>query len=345
MSNVLEVAHNMQVAGQMLGACLVRNIPAFLWGPAGIGKSSLVDDTTAALGWGLVDITLSTMDPTDLQGQGYIVDGALRWAKPSWLVELEAFGDAPTTLFIDEMNAGTSPAMLAAALKLILNRRAGSHRLPAQCRIVAAGNRAQDRAAVTRTTGPMNNRFSHIPCGPDGNAWQLWANRHNIEPVLCAFLKFQEKRGKPALHVPGEGGDVAWPSPRSWVQAAKFIDEPESLRVHLFASQVGMAHAAEFEGFVKLHKSLPSMDAILADPRGAALPQKHATAYAISAALSRKADRSNFGAVITYAERIGSALSREFETVAVVEAVKRDPGLKETAAYVAWAVRNADALN
>lgn len=344
MSHALEIGHNMQIAGQMLRACLMRNIPAFLWGPAGIGKSSLVDDTAAALGWGEVDITLSTMDPTDLQGQGYIVDGALRWAKPSWLVELEAFGDTPTILFIDEMNAGTSPAMLAAALKLILNRRAGSHRLPVQCRIVAAGNRAQDRAAVTRTTGPMNNRFSHIPCAPDLKAWQVWANAHNIDPILCAYLNWQEKRGKSVLHVPGEGGEVAWPSPRSNVQAIRFVDEPESIRLHLFASQIGMAHAAELEGFVKLHKSLPSLDSIIANPTGAPLPQDHATAYAISAALSRKADRSNFGAVIVYAERIGSALSREFETVAVMEAVKRDASLKETAAYVAWAVRNADAL-
>lgn len=344
MSNALEIGHNMQTAAAMLRACLMRNIPAFLWGPAGIGKSSMVDDETSAIGWGEVNITLSTMDPTDLQGQGYIHKGALLWAKPSWLVELESFGNIPTVLFIDEMNAGTSPAMLAAALKLILNRCAGSHVLPAQCRIVAAGNRAQDRAAVTRTTGPMNNRFSHISCSPDLKAWQAWANVHNVPPILCAWLNFMEKRGRPALHQPGEGGEVAWPSPRSLVQAIKFLDEPEAIRVHLFASQIGMAFAAELEGFVKLHASLPSVEAIIADPRGAALPQDVSMAYAIASAISRKADRSNFAAIITYATRIGAALSREFETVAVVEAVKRDASLKETEAYVAWAVRNADAL-
>ena len=344
MSHALEIGHNMQTAAAMLRACVARNIPAFMWGPAGIGKSSLVVALGANLGWHVEDITLSTMDPTDLQGQGYVDGGALHWAKPTWLMNLEAQGDAESILFIDEMNAGTSPAMLAAALKLVLNRRAGSHPLPPKCRIVAAGNRAQDRAAVTRTTGPMNNRFSHIACVPDLAAWQAWANANAVEPLLCAFLNFQNSRGVAALHVPGDGGAVAWASPRSWVQAAKFIDEPKATRVHLFASQVGDALAAEFEGFIELFKALPSLESIIADPLNAKLPHDAATAYAISAALSRKATRGNFAAIVDYAQRIGAAISREFETVAVLEAVKRDASLKESGAYTAWAVRNADSL-
>lgn len=341
MSNILETGHNMQVAGQMLRACLKRDVATFMWGPPGIGKTALLEQVGADLGWPVVEETLATMDPTDIRGMGHLLDGKLNWAKPDFLDELESYGDRPTILFIDEMNAGVSQALLAASLKLIWKRKAGKHPLPLQCRIVAAGNRLTDRAAVTKTTGPMNNRFSHISIAPDLKAWQTWANENAIEPMLCAYLNWQESRGNP-VYGTEDANALAFQTFRSWVQAAKFVDEPEAIRVHLFASQVGPAQAAEFEGFIKLFRALPSIDSILADPASARLPNDIATAFAISSALSRRATRQNFAAVIEYAERVGTAVSREFETVAVLDATKRDETLKETQAYTAWAVRNAD---
>src|ERR1700761_2790156 len=65
MSNGFENGHNMKVAAKMLRACLMRNVPVFLWGPPGVGKSTMTEDVGQSMpngeglqdGWPVVDIT------------------------------------------------------------------------------------------------------------------------------------------------------------------------------------------------------------------------------------------------------------------------------------------------
>ena len=45
--------------------------PIFLWGAPGVGKSDVVRQTAADLGYELRDKRLSTMDPTMMQGDRY----------------------------------------------------------------------------------------------------------------------------------------------------------------------------------------------------------------------------------------------------------------------------------
>lgn len=341
----------------MLLACIRKNKPAALWGPPGVGKTDLGDAIRVELSCHLEDLTLSTLDPTDLQGQGIINGDSVVWAKPSWLKTLEAHASEPLSiLFIDEINAGTSPAMLAACLKLILNRKAGPHKLPANVRIIVAGNLRIHRAQVQEFSTAMNNRFGHFGVVPDLGAWQAWAKDAGVSPILCAYLNWQAKRGNNVLHVMDDPTAKAFPTPRSWVAAADFFDEPESIRQALIASQVGMGQAVEVCNFMKVWQSLPSPESIIADPNGAAIPNEPALLYALSSAVSRHATRNNFDAVATYARRLGDMGHREFETVLITEAVRRvdkaiEEGkataaddLKQTQGYVQWSLRNAATL-
>lgn len=51
--------------------CFNSDISVFLWGPPGIGKSSIIRQIGNKLGMNVVDIRLSQMEPTDLRGIPY----------------------------------------------------------------------------------------------------------------------------------------------------------------------------------------------------------------------------------------------------------------------------------
>lgn len=57
-----------------LHAAAVANIPLFLWGPPGVGKSALAQMLATAMGVAFVDIRLSQMDPTDVRGMPFKVE-------------------------------------------------------------------------------------------------------------------------------------------------------------------------------------------------------------------------------------------------------------------------------
>lgn len=322
-----------------LGAALDADIPVFLWGAPGIGKSAAPAAVAKARAAACFDIRLSMFDPVDLRGLPAIVDGRTVWLRPGiWPVD----ETAESILFFDEMDRA-SPAVLSAAMQIVLDRRIGEHALPSTVRIVAAGNGKTDRTGTNRMPSALANRFCHIDVEPDAAAWATWAAGAGIDPALVAFIRF-----RPALlHASTmadagmpEGDGRAYPSPRAWAAINRVMNQPDMIRHALAKGLVGEGPAAEFEGFVRIMRGLPNLDSVLADPAGAMVPQDPATRYAMAAALARKATDSNFAAVLAYVARLG----REFEVMAAVDATKRAPALIESAPYVAWAVRNAAVL-
>jgi midasin (ATPase involved in ribosome maturation) len=56
-----------------------------LWGPPGIGKSSIVADVAKQHELRLVDLRLSQLAPTDLRGLPVAENGVSRWFPPEFL--------------------------------------------------------------------------------------------------------------------------------------------------------------------------------------------------------------------------------------------------------------------
>ena len=71
---------------EVLGPLLDSRWPIFLWGPPGVGKSSIVYQVVESRGWKLMDVRASLLDPTDLRGIPYVENGQANWAPPSFLV-------------------------------------------------------------------------------------------------------------------------------------------------------------------------------------------------------------------------------------------------------------------
>jgi hypothetical protein len=61
------------IEGALLAASIAQ-IPTFVWGPPGVGKSSILQQIATRLGIAFIDVRLSQMDPTDVRGMPYKIE-------------------------------------------------------------------------------------------------------------------------------------------------------------------------------------------------------------------------------------------------------------------------------
>lgn len=245
-----------------------------IWGPPGVGKSSIVAQVADKHELELIDLRLSQLAPTDLRGLP-VADGQVsRWLPPEFL---------PTggrgILFLDELNMAP-PAIQGIAQQLILDRQVGNYTVPGDWFVWAAGNRKEDRAAVFDMPAPLANRFLHYQVEPHFESFRSWAGGHGIHEQVLAFLSFRPT----LLHKP-DAKNPAWPSSRSWELAS----ELHSLGMAVDAA-VGDGAASEFDAFCKLYADLPDLEHILLHGAGnTAFPEEPSRRYAITVGLSARA--------------------------------------------------------
>jgi hypothetical protein len=255
-------------------------LSTMIWGPPGIGKSSIVAQTAQAHDLEMIDLRLSQLAPTDLRGLPVADhdERVSRWYPPEFL---------PRTgrgiLFLDEVNLAP-PAIQGIAQQLILDRRVGSYAVPGDWFIWAAGNRKEDRAAVFDMPAPLANRFIHLVVEPDFESFKAYALGHDIHEHLLAFLSF-----RPVLLHKFDPQQPAWPSPRSWLMANMLY------RAQLdIASVVGQGASAEFDAFIAIYRRLPDVARILQGKgEEIAFPKEPSLCYAVTTALTLRATSLN----------------------------------------------------
>lgn len=242
-----------------------------MWGAPGIGKSSLVAKVAKDNGMQIIDVRLSQLAPTDIRGIPFVNQetGVARFAPPEFLPR-----EGRGILFLDEINLAP-PAIQNVAMQLVLDRRVGSYEVPDEWFIVAAGNRVEDRAAVSQMPAPLANRFLHLTVEVDLNSWKQYAITSGVREEIVSFLNF-----RPNLLHDFNKNAIAWPSPRSW----DFANDLINLNLPV-ESAVGEGTAAEFNSFVKLYKKLPDVDKILEGDLKITPPKEPSLMYAICGAL------------------------------------------------------------
>ncbi|MDH5640238.1 MAG: MoxR family ATPase, partial [Nitrospira sp.] len=120
--NAVKTLTQKQLFQFLLNAAICR--PVFIWGPPGIGKSSLVQQFAAQVGLPCVSLLGSQLAPEDLIGVPQILDGTSRFCPPSMIARKD-----PYCLFLDELNA-CSHEVQKAFYSLIHERRIGEYILP-----------------------------------------------------------------------------------------------------------------------------------------------------------------------------------------------------------------------
>lgn len=132
------------------------NLPALVIGTTGVGKSSIIKQACAELGYDLVDLRGASIMPEDIGGLPRAsVDGdSYDYLMPKW------FKDRLGTkfvLFLDEINQ-SSVQVLHSLYSVVLDRMVAG-RKNTEMRVIAAGNTLAENENLTMLMKPLMARF------------------------------------------------------------------------------------------------------------------------------------------------------------------------------------------
>ncbi|RAG82632.1 AAA family ATPase [Streptacidiphilus pinicola] len=312
---------------EALTLAVAADLPVLLWGEPGIGKTAALTQLAQALELPLTTVIASVHEPSDFSGLPVVGDDPARQgvplAPPDWAVRLVRAGKG--LLFLDELSTAP-PAVQAALLRLVLERRIGSLQLPPGVRIVAAANPRASAADGWELSPPLANRFVHLQWTHDhevvvrglGGTWPR-ATLPRLDPdrlpqavalarrAVCGLLSV-----RPGLvhrlpeNETGRGG--AWPSPRSWEMTLRLIafataaGSSRDVLSLLVRGTVGDGPGLEL--LVSMDRmDLPDAETLLADPHAAVLPERgdlrQAVLDGVVAAVRRRPEPARWDAAWT----------------------------------------------
>ncbi|MFJ7064737.1 AAA family ATPase [Streptomyces sp. NPDC101115] len=283
---------------EALTLAVAADLPVLLWGEPGIGKTAALTQLAEELDLPLTTVIASVHEPSDFSGLPVVGDDpaeqGVPLAPPDWAVRLVRAGRG--LLFLDELSTAT-PAVQAALLRLVLERRIGSLQLPPGVRIVAAANPRASAADGWELSPPLANRFVHLLWAHDhevvvrglGGTWPR-ATLPKLDAALLPQAVDRARRAvcgllgtRPALvhRLPStetrRGG--AWPSPRSWDMALSLIafataaGSSRDVLSLLVRGTVGDGPGLELLAWLD-RMDLPDPEVLLADPGAAELPER-----------------------------------------------------------------------
>lgn len=263
-------------------AYVSSNVPLFLWGSQGVGKSSMVYQLAQelteeaqkvnkdAVPWGFIDLRLATQEVSDLIGMPHRDMETKRtiWLKPEWFPKPGTRG----ILFLDEFNRAQRD-VIQCAFQLVLDRRLHTHVLPEGWVVVAAGNYF-GKFDVRELDEAMMGRFGHLDLETSHHAVCNYGIEHNWSTQVVdflrsnpTFLKHEEEENKDTAEIQKY---QAIPDPRRWEFVSRLLKDgvkvfPQNDRgTHLTRMMLqGMVGEAAAVAFLKYKERLPSFEDII----------------------------------------------------------------------------------
>jgi MoxR-like ATPase len=309
---------------EALTLAVAADLPVLLWGEPGIGKTAALTQLAASLDLPLTTVIASVHEPSDFSGLPIVGDDpatrGVPMAPPQWAVDLVRAGRG--LLFLDELSTAT-PAVQAALLRVVLERRVGALQLPSAVRIVAAANPRASAADGWELSPPLANRFVHLYWTHDrqvvvrglGGVWPR-ARLPRLVPerlpqavafarrAVCGFLEVRPTLIHRLPSTETRRGS-AWPSPRSWEAALTLLAFGTAASVSrdvlalLVRGAVGDGPGLELLAHLD-RMDLPDPETLLADPASAELPVRgdlrQAALEAVVAAVGARPERARWEA-------------------------------------------------
>lgn len=227
--------------------CVAPLRPVFVWGPPGIGKSSVINQFSEELGLECVPLLGSQLAPEDLIGIPQIQGNVSRFVPPSMIVREKEF-----CLFIDELNVASAEVQKS-FYSLILEKRVGEYYLPKGSIVIGAGNRSADSALVRQMPSTLINRLINVHLKVDSRIWLEWAKNENLHHLVIEYIQTRPSHLSTEIAPTDES---AFSTPRAWhyvsdgLKALEKNSNNKLLDALLYGSLTDH-HATQFKSFIK----------------------------------------------------------------------------------------------
>lgn len=247
-----------------LAAAIDANVPVLLMGAPGTAKTATIEALAAQRGAYLEVVIASAQDPTTILGIPMPTEDRkyTEPTMPGWARRINAAhaDGKPTILFLDELTT-VPPSVAGPLLGIVQSKRADGWTLPAETRIVAAANPPDLAVGGWSIEPAMANRWAHLEWVAPTAEWIAWASAQP-SPALQLIAEYIEHVPDELLRVPNDLRQRSgpWPSPRSWTNAARLIDQTGD--AGMAASAVGIAAANTFAAWAS-KRDVPSVDDML----------------------------------------------------------------------------------
>ncbi len=324
-------------------------------GDPGTGKTAIEGQATAELNHEGVEIDsiyhsfddspidnipeyASVADPTDYKGLPGMHDGGAHFF-PIGIVRRLIEAKSFTVCFLDDL--GQAPLSVQAALmQLIHGRKLNGYVIPDHIIFMGATNYKHNKAAVNGIIEPLKSRFhSIVNLVADPDSWCTWAFDNGIVPELPAFIRFRPNflvQDKMTLSLENSSN----PRTLEHVSDIQKAGYDPAVQYQMFCGAAGQAMATEYQAFLSICRSLPSIDGILLDPTAADVPTDPATLYATCSALARKSNLNTIDRLCTYSNR----LPPEFSVLLIKDSINIDKSIVNSPAFIKWSAKNSDIL-
>lgn len=290
---------------EALKAAMLARVPTMLVGPPGIGKTAMMRELAEEIGYKLITVIGSTMDPTDVTGlpkaeqiaekDGRPLYGTV-YVAPVW--QVRCLIEKKVVLFFDEFS-NTPAATRAALLTFFQNREfQDGTPLPDEVIVVGAMNPPEEAADAYELDYPTTNRMMFLSWDSLAEEWYEgmlngWGNEV-IPPKelawrrkIVSFMRDFPNRLHvlPNEHDSGDSSDAvfninnhnpsemailnyAWPSRRSWHNVARILancEDDVNVQDKIIQGTVGFAAATDFRGWLRKNSSLDIQE-VMNDP-------------------------------------------------------------------------------
>lgn len=227
--------------------CVAPSRPVFIWGPPGIGKSSVVKQFSEEISYECVPLLGSQLAAEDLIGIPQIQGNVSRFVPPSSIVR-----DKSYCLFIDELNIA-SPEVQKAFYSLILEQRVGEYHLPKGSIVIGAGNRSADSALVKQMPSALVSRMIHVHLKVNHRLWLDWAVENEIHPWVVEYIKSRPKHLSTDI---APSNEEPFSTPRTWEYVSDGLKSlgDNAKQVYIDALLFGSLtaeHVISFKSFIK----------------------------------------------------------------------------------------------
>jgi hypothetical protein len=196
--------------------CLSHEQSVLLLSPPGVGKSDVVRQAAAVEGLECKSLLGTQIAPEDVSGVPRIVGERSVFCPPRVLLPENA---SKFCLFLDELPA-CAPDVQKAFYSLLLERRIGEYLLPEGTWVVAAGNRAEDKALVRTISSALVNRVLILNVRIDVPEWLAWATANKVRDEVVKFIESSPE----SLLRPVPDRPVPFSTPRAWASLARALD-------------------------------------------------------------------------------------------------------------------------